>query len=97
MVGVEATAAGDGSYHFAVTVESADTGWEKYADAWQVLGPGGDVLGNRELLHPHVDEQPFTRSLAGVVVPAGVTEVTVRARDSVAGWCGAERTVTLPR
>lgn len=97
VVAAEATPAGDGTFTFAVTVRSADTGWEKYADAWQVVDPAGGVLGTRELLHPHVYEQPFTRSLAGVEVPDGVTEVTVWARDSVAGWCGAEAEVALAR
>ncbi len=97
VVAAEATAAGDGTFAFAVTVRSADTGWEKYADAWQVLGPEGAVLGTRDLLHPHVDKQPFTRSLGGVEIPDGVAEVTVRARDSVAGWCGAEVTLAVSR
>ncbi len=97
VVEAEAVATGDGTYSFSATVRSADTGWDKYADAWQVLGPDGEVLGTRELLHPHVDEQPFTRSLAGVEVPGDVAEVTVRARDSVAGWCGAEVQVAVAR
>ncbi len=96
VIAVEVAAVGDGTHTFSVTVRSADTGWEKYADAWQVLGPDGAVLGTRELTHPHVDEQPFTRSLAGVEVPAGTEMVTVRARDSVSGWCGAERATAVP-
>ena len=43
-----------------VTVQHADTGWDHYADAWEVLAPDGTVLGTRTLLHPHTDEQPFT-------------------------------------
>lgn len=93
---VEATAAADGSFTFAVTIASADTGWDEYADAFDVVAPTGSVLGTRVLVHPHVDEQPFTRSLTGVEVPAGVDRVTVRAHDSVAGSCGAEISVDLP-
>ena len=44
-----------------------------------------------------VDEQPFTRSLSGVVIPEGVDTVTVEAHDSVHGWGGAAVEVTLPR
>jgi len=55
------------------------------------------VLGVRELAHPHVNEQPFTRSLGGVEIPDGVQEVTIRARDSVHGYGGAELSVELPR
>ena len=78
----------DGTWRFDVTVASADTGWDKYADAWEVRLPDGTVVGTRELLHPHVDEQPFTRSLSGVAVPADVDRVVVAARDSVSGFCG---------
>ncbi len=86
-----------GAWSFEVTVRSADTGWEKYADAWEVVAPDGEVLGTRELAHPHVDEQPFTRSLDGVEVPSGVDSVIVRARDSAAGFCGEELAVELDR
>jgi hypothetical protein len=86
-----------GTWGFQVTVRSADTGWEKYADAWQVVAPDGTVLGTRELAHPHVDEQPFTRSLSGVEIPSDVETVVVRARDSVAGFCGREAEVEIGR
>lgn len=85
----------DGAWTISATVSSADTGWEKYADAWEVRALDGAVLGVRELAHPHVDEQPFTRSLRGVAIPEGTTEVVIAARDSVAGWCGEEFTLTL--
>jgi hypothetical protein len=94
---VAATAAqsADGTWSFSVTVASADTGWDKYADAWEVRAADGAVLGTRVLLHPHETEQPFTRSLAGVEVPEGTTEVVIAARDSVEGWCGEELMVQL--
>lgn len=80
----------DGTWTFRATVASADTGWDKYADAWEVRTLGGELLGTRELLHPHVDEQPFVRSLSGVSIPSEVDRVVIAARDSVAGFCGAE-------
>ncbi len=86
-----------GTYSFDVTVKSDDTGWDKYADKWDVLGPDGKVLGTRELLHPHDDEQPFTRSLGDVKIPAEVTTVTLRAHDKVEGYGGKEMTVEVPR
>ena len=64
---------------------------------YTVVAPDGTVLGERVLLHPHVDEQPFTRSLGGVEVPADVTSVTIRAHCGVDGLGGAEIEVTLPR
>lgn len=75
-----------GTWTISVTVAHADTGWEHYADGWEVLAPDGQRLGYRELFHPHVNEQPFTRSLSGVVIPGGLTSVQVRAHDNVDGW-----------
>lgn len=86
-----------GTWSFDVTVQHADSGWDHYADAWRVVGPDGTVYGTRTLLHPHVDEQPFTRSLGGVEIPAGVAEITVEAHDSVHGWGGAAVRAPLPR
>lgn len=94
---VKMTPGADGTWRFDVTVQHADTGWDHYADAWEVLAPDGTVLGTRTLLHPHVNEQPFTRSLTGVRIPDGVTEVTVRAHDSVHGHGGNILTVAVPR
>lgn len=80
----------DQTYSFDVTVNHADTGWDHYADKWDVTAPDGTVLGTRILHHPHVNEQPFTRSLSGVKVPSNVTRVTIRAHDSVHGYGGKE-------
>jgi hypothetical protein len=85
-----------GSWSFDVTVRHADEGWEHYADQWRVRGPDGTVYGVRELFHPHVDEQPFTRALTGVAIPHGVGRVAVEAHDQVDGW-GRPFEVDLPR
>lgn len=87
---------GGGGFTFSVTLAHADSGWSHYADAWQVLGPDGAVLGKRLLLHPHVNEQPFTRSLSGVKVPAGLKKVSLRAHDKVHGYAKQTFTVSLP-
>ncbi len=84
------------TYRVSATILSADTGWEKYADAWEVRSPDGTVLGTRILAHPHVDEQPFTRSLSGVDIPTGVMDVEIAARDSVVGFCGETVSVAVP-
>lgn len=70
----------------SVTLSHPDTGWDHYADGWEVLDADGNSLGVRELLHPHVAEQPFTRSLSYVQVPQGATAIYVRARCNVDGW-----------
>lgn len=53
----------------SVTLKHTDTGWDHYADNWRVVDGAGNILGDRVLYHPHVDEQPFTRGLSGVKVP----------------------------
>jgi hypothetical protein len=79
----QVTVSGD---RFSVTLSHPDTGWDHYADGWEVLDADGNSLGLRELLHPHVTEQPFTRALGGVQVPEGASTVYVRARCNVDGW-----------
>ena len=96
VVKVEAKQTGDNTYRFEVTVRHSDEGWKHYADKWDVLAPDGTVLGTRTLYHPHVDEQPFTRSLTGVAMPTGIGKVTIRAHDSVHAYGGKTVTVELP-
>ncbi len=97
VVAVEAHMTAPGVYRFDVSVRHDDTGWDHYANAWEVVAPDGTVLGTRELLHPHENEQPFTRSLSGVEIPDDIATVTVRAVDSVHDRGGAEMSVDLPR
>lgn len=83
----DATARQSGAgWTFSVTVRHPDTGWEHYADGWKVFAEDGTELGYRELLHPHENEQPFTRSLSGVTLPDGTERVLIRAHDNVHGW-----------
>ena len=86
----------EGTFSFAVTVAHSDTGWDHYADKWEIRGPGDTVLGTRVLYHPHVDEQPFTRSLSGVKIASRIRKVTIHAHDSVHGWGGKTHIVILP-
>ena len=89
-----ARATADG-WRFDVTLSHPDTGWDHYADGWRVLDMQGNELGLRVLFHPHVDEQPFTRSLGGVSIPAGLTEVRIQARCNVEGWADSYYRLTL--
>jgi len=97
VIGVEVKKIGDNTYQFDVTVLHTDEGWEHYADKWEILAPDGQVLGTRTLLHPHEDEQPFTRSLSPVEIPEGITEVTIRAHDSVHKYGGKVMHVIFPQ
>lgn len=84
------------SYLFDVTVAHKDVGWDHYTDKWEIVGLGDNVLATRTLHHPHVNEQPFTRGLSGVMIDSAVKNVIVRAHDSVHGYGGKEFSVTLP-
>ena len=97
VVEVKVEKTGKELYRFEVTVRHGDEGWKHYADKWDVVAPDGTVIGTRTLYHPHVNEQPFTRSLSGVKIPAAITKVTVRAHDSVHAYGGATVTVALPQ
>jgi len=90
------------SWTFHVTVRHPDTGWEDYTNGWDVVLPDGTVIlpkpddeFTRLLLHPHETEQPFTRSQSGIVIPQGVSRVTVRAHDLLHGYGGQEVVVDL--
>ena len=96
VVDVVLTPEGPGTYRFDVTVLSTDTGWDQYADLWEVRTPDGTILGERVLTHPHVDEQPFTRSQSGIEIPTDVGLGTVIARDRVGGYCGEPFEVVIP-
>ncbi len=96
VVSVTVAETGTRIYRFDVTVRHEDSGWEHYADRWEVLDSGGRVLAARRLLHPHENEQPFTRSLSGVRISPEIARVTIRAHDRVHDYGGAERTVEVP-
>jgi hypothetical protein len=97
VIDATATETQPGTWTFSATLSSPYDTPERYADAWRVVATDGTVLGVRELLHDHAGEQPFTRSLPGVEVPADVDTVTIEGRDQVSGWGGATVTVSLDR
>ena len=99
---VSATETAVGLWTFSVQVAHPDTGWDDYADGWDVVLPDGTVAKanpddpfTRLLLHPHETEQPFTRSQSNIPIPAEVTTVTVRAHDLVDGFGGQAVMVDL--
>lgn len=64
-------------YNLTVTIKHADTGWDHYANAWRIYSPEGKLIGERVLYHPHVKEQPFTRTLRDIHIPADLSEVMI--------------------
>jgi len=75
-----------GSWRADVTLKHADTGWKHYADGWRLVDEQGNVLANRILYHPHVDEQPFTRSISGFAISKDKKIIFVEAHDFERGW-----------
>ena len=96
VIQVKVTTSAERTYRFDVTVLHDDTGWDHYADQWEIVAPDGKILGTRKLLHTHVNEQPFTRSLSGVGIPNNIQQVSVRAHDSVHAYGGKVMTLVLP-
>jgi len=93
---VELRETGDRVYHVSVTLRHADSGWDHYADLWQVVDDGtGEVLGERRLAHPHTNEQPFTRSLSRVEIPEGVEVIRIRAKCNQHGYEGKQVRIPL--
>jgi hypothetical protein len=97
VLNAEARCDAAGLCHIQVTIKHADIGWSHYADRFEILGPNDAVIATRVLRHPHVHEQPFTRTLKAVEIPKGVDEVVIRAHDSVDGDGGRRVTLAIER
>ena len=84
------------TFDFAVTITSPYDTAQKYADGFRVTGADGSVFGEFKLTHDHATEQPFTRTLTGIAIPASVREVIVPARDQKNGYGGNFVKLALP-
>jgi len=82
---VDLSRTGD-TWRAAVTLAHEDSGWDHYADGWRLVTSDGKVLGHRTLWHPHEHEQPFTRQLSDIKIPANIKIILVEAHDKVHGW-----------
>ncbi|MGB3752025.1 MAG: hypothetical protein WA945_10695 [Arcobacteraceae bacterium] len=88
VIKVNTSKSSNDSYCFDVTVRHNDTGWDHYADAWKVSDLKGNTLATRVLAHPHVSEQPFTRSKCGINIPKDLSKVIVQAKCNKHGYEG---------
>ena len=75
-----------GTWRADVTLNHADTGWKHYADAWRLVDEKGNEISKRTLYHPHVNEQPFTRSLSSIRIPEENKIIFIEAHDLNRGW-----------
>ncbi len=79
----------ENTYTFHTTVRHRDEGWDHYANVWRVVtaDDSSEVSnGERILLHPHDNEQPFTRSQAGVTAKG---TIRIEAADNIHGLGGS--------
>jgi len=95
VVDVKVKPQGENQYRFDVSLQHADAGWDHYANRWEILDTEGNILATRTLHHPHVNEQPFTRSLT-TRLPDHIKAVIIRGHDSVHQYEGREMSVSLP-
>ena len=96
VVEVKVQARGANHFNFDVTISSPYDSEQRYADAFRILSVDGQVYGERRLLHDHATEQPFTRDLYGVTIPAEIRMVVVQAHDQKYGYGGKTQSVVLP-
>ena len=81
---------------FRVTMQHEDEGWEHYVNRFEILNlEKNKILGFRKLQHPHVKEQPFTRS-ASVLFDELPSAVVIRAYDSIHEYGGKEIILAIP-
>ncbi len=92
---VKATHTGDNNWTFEVTANHPDAGWSDFMDGWDVVLPDGKRIllapkdkFTRVLAHPHVNQQPVTRTQENILIPAGTKTVIVRAHDLADGYGG---------
>lgn len=86
----------DNRFDFDATISSPYDTPQRYADAFRVMSTEGIQFGERHLFHDHANQQPFTRDLYGVAIPAGINTVVIQARDKKHGYGGKTLHVTLP-
>jgi hypothetical protein len=87
---------GGNNFQVITTLLHDDSGWDHYANGWEILDEKGTVIGKRVLYHPHVKEQPFTRSHT-LDIPSTVKTITIRGIDSVHGTGGKIKSIELLR
>lgn len=85
-----------GIYHVEVVIEHADTGWDDYVDAWEIVGTNGQVLAARPFFEPELERDTTVSALAGVIIPVNHKTVLIRARKHPQGYQGEPVEVTVP-
>ena len=95
VINVLVTKEKSGNWCFGASVLHNDEGWKHFADGWEVIDQEGNQLGYRKIHHPHVNEQPFTRSQCNIKIPVEISKVIVRAKCNKHGFGGKALLVEL--
>lgn len=92
---VKAIQEADGTWTFEVTIEHPDKSPEDYADGWDIITPEGVVIKAKiedpftyPIAMAHVSSKTSVTTQTGIIFPADVTQIFVRAHDKKMGWGG---------
>lgn len=80
----------------AVTIQHDDSGWDHFADGFEVQAPDGTRLGYRELTRPNVGQRTQDVDMTGLKLPEGIGYVLIRTRCSLVGWAAEPVRLDLP-
>ena len=70
-------------YTFNVTILHNDTGWNHYINKWTIVDSNDNIIATRILHHPHVNEQPFTRSKSNVLIDGTSKEYFIKIYENI--------------
>lgn len=84
-----------GNYNFHVSIQHDDSGWDHYANRWEILDLQGNILAVRDLRHPQLDKDTYQKTKNNIEIPEGIRTVQVRAHDIMHGYGGHVMTVEL--
>ena len=83
----DATACKSGmSWRVDVTLEHPDSGWDHYADGWEVLDADGNRLGYRGCITRMSTSSPLPARSPISTCPTARAKIHIRAHCSVDGW-----------
>ena len=84
----------DNNCYITATLKHNDTSWKHYANKFDII-VDNIIIATRILHHPHIHEQPFTRSISNVKIPNNTKTITIKAHDLIHKYGGKEFIIKL--